>query len=84
MSSTPPSDKLGNKSTRSFATVRAWMEHFNSDPLHIECRRAAAPKLPTRVIDVGDRTREPSLFQSNDAVEDRYVALSYCWKETET
>ncbi|KFY08087.1 hypothetical protein V492_06553 [Pseudogymnoascus sp. VKM F-4246] len=81
VSSTPPSDKLGSKSTRSFAAVRAWLDHCNSDLGHSACRIASTPKLPTRVIDVGDGTRGPSLFQPNDVVKDRYVALSYCWGE---
>lgn len=34
--------------------------------------------LPTRVIDVGDGTRDPFLFETKGTY-DRYCALSYCW-----
>ncbi|KAK4109817.1 hypothetical protein N656DRAFT_791659 [Canariomyces notabilis] len=35
--------------------------------------------LPTRVIDVGDQTKQPRLHVSRPGETGRWVALSYCW-----
>jgi len=41
----------------------------------------AIARLPTRVIDIGLRRglREPTLIVPPKGLEERYVALSYCW-----
>ncbi|KAF8852595.1 HET-domain-containing protein [Acephala macrosclerotiorum] len=55
---------------------------------HTKCRKDEAPKLPTRVLDVGPRqlsnnadTSEPFLYESPKVFfhHSEYVALSYCW-----
>lgn len=35
--------------------------------------------LPTRVIDVGDDSREPRLHISSEGEIGEYVSLSHCW-----
>jgi hypothetical protein len=39
---------------------------------------AGSYTLPTRVIDIGDNSREPRLFEPNGLVG-RWLALSHCW-----
>ena len=47
---------------------------------HQRCREAIGlnPKLPKRVIDVGDENESPRLFETN-GISANYAALSYCW-----
>lgn len=52
---------------------------------HKRCQKAIGlnPRLPTRVVDVGSREHHPHLFQTKGE-RGNYVALSYCWGESNT
>ena len=70
-------------SSESFSRIRQWITHCTSN--HPRCRLDISgsyvpdcPKLPTRVLNVGDEARDVSLFISNGESA-RYVALSHCW-----
>ncbi|KAI0520846.1 heterokaryon incompatibility protein-domain-containing protein [Xylaria bambusicola] len=65
----------GTSSLSSFQVAKTWL--YNCITNHQSCGSASGP-LPTRVIDVGDDSRDPFLLESKGA-HDRYCALSYCW-----
>lgn len=58
--------------------VREWIEYCNQK--HKRCQDQIAPRMPTRILDVGD----PAASQFTSLVETRgkrgrYIALSHCW-----
>jgi len=67
---------LGVWSDESFLQARTWIAECESG--HIDCTRDVEHRLPTRVVDVGDSARQPSLLESNGRYG-KWVALSYCW-----
>ena len=67
---------LDARSDESFLRARAWIAACQSD--HKDCAQDIEHRLPTRVIDVGDSVRHPSLLETNGQ-QGRWVALSYCW-----
>ncbi|KAJ9633912.1 hypothetical protein H2199_009203 [Coniosporium tulheliwenetii] len=71
-------DARGSMAQTFFSIAKEWLHQCTST--HDACKRAVAPALPTRVLDVGpdDGSAEPYLFISNGATAD-YVALSHCW-----
>ncbi|KAJ8113101.1 hypothetical protein ONZ43_g5230 [Nemania bipapillata] len=47
---------------------------------HESCPRRCSPKLPTRVVDIGDIDGTPFRLRTNQTeTRGQYVALSYCW-----
>ncbi|KAI1170501.1 heterokaryon incompatibility protein-domain-containing protein [Nemania sp. FL0916] len=65
----------GTSSSSSFQIAKTWLHECTAN--HVACSHGSVP-LPTRVIDVGDGSRDPFLFESKGAHHD-YCALSYCW-----
>ncbi|KAI1359280.1 heterokaryon incompatibility protein-domain-containing protein [Xylaria arbuscula] len=65
----------GTGSFSSFQFAKTWLHNCMTN--HKLCGATSAP-LPTRVIDVGDGTRDPFLLETKGA-HNRYCALSYCW-----
>ncbi|KAI0468023.1 heterokaryon incompatibility protein-domain-containing protein [Xylaria cf. heliscus] len=67
----------GTSSVSTFQVAKAWLH--NCITSHEACDQGhASTILPTRVVDVGDATHDPFLFESNGACHS-YCALSYCW-----
>ncbi|KAI0188906.1 hypothetical protein EV127DRAFT_482145 [Xylaria flabelliformis] len=67
----------GTSSRSSFQVAKAWLHDCIT--CHEVCSQSHAPTvLPTRVVDVGDATHDPFLFESKGAYH-TYCALSYCW-----
>ncbi|KAI0547954.1 heterokaryon incompatibility protein-domain-containing protein [Xylaria curta] len=67
----------GTSSLSSFQVAKAWLHDCVTS--HEVCSRGhASAVLPTRVVDVGDVTHDPFLFESK-GVYHSYCALSYCW-----
>ncbi|KAH7417958.1 heterokaryon incompatibility protein-domain-containing protein [Cadophora sp. MPI-SDFR-AT-0126] len=56
--------------------LSAWIGECQAN--HPSCRQDMLPKLPTRIIDVGSNTVQPSLKITNGEVG-RYLALSHRW-----
>ena len=48
---------------------------------HNLCPKDVEVPLPTRVIDIGNATRDPRLLVPRPGARSRYLALSYCWGE---
>ncbi|KAI0849587.1 hypothetical protein F5Y00DRAFT_261372 [Daldinia vernicosa] len=73
----PDDTELGTGSPRAFEAARSWLE--NCRLYHSKCNESKDenPMLPTRVIDVGNETSEPFLYQSNGR-HAPYLCLSYC------
>jgi len=47
---------------------------------HLKCPKATVSHLPTRVIDVGTNSQNPTVYTSHlNETNDLYAALSYCW-----
>ncbi|KAI0903044.1 heterokaryon incompatibility protein-domain-containing protein [Ustulina deusta] len=65
----------GTSSLSSFQVAKRWLHNCITN--HKACGHASVP-LPTRVIDVGDGSRDPFLVESKGA-HHNYCALSYCW-----
>lgn len=58
--------------------VRRWIEFCNNN--HRLCSSPPAPKLPTRVLDVGNpENQEPVKIYETRGNLGRYVTLSHCW-----
>ncbi|KAI1077774.1 hypothetical protein F5B20DRAFT_252721 [Whalleya microplaca] len=74
----PDDPELGTASPRAFKVARAWLE--NCKYYHSTCSEAKDedPVLPTRVIDVGNETSQPFLYEGNGK-RAPYLSLSYCW-----
>jgi hypothetical protein len=66
------------RSDEYFLRARAWIAACESD--HKDCIQDIEHRLSTRVVDVGDSERHPSLLETNGR-QGRWVALSYCWGE---
>ncbi|KAI1751541.1 heterokaryon incompatibility protein-domain-containing protein [Xylaria castorea] len=67
----------GTSSLSSFQVAKAWLH--NCITSHEVCSQGnALTTLPTRVVDVGDDTHAPFLFESKGTYHS-YCALSYCW-----
>ncbi|TGJ84829.1 hypothetical protein E0Z10_g3902 [Xylaria hypoxylon] len=67
----------GTSSSSSFQVAKAWLHNCITN--HEACGQShASTTLPTRVVDVGDGTHDPFLFESN-GMRHSYCALSYCW-----
>ncbi|RDW73687.1 hypothetical protein BP5796_07129 [Coleophoma crateriformis] len=64
-------------SERVYDHARRWLHECEDE--HDECPTSSAPRLPTRVIHVGDVNHDPHLYISRPAEKAKYVALSYCW-----
>lgn len=66
-------------SDKIFGTARRWIEECHSD--HETCHYDANALLPTRVIDVGSEKTEATstLHLAEEGERGAYVALSYCW-----
>lgn len=58
--------------------VRKWIEFCDNN--HSLCSSPPAPKLPTRVLDVGNRENQNlvKLYETRGDLG-RYVSLSHCW-----
>ncbi|KAF4463200.1 heterokaryon incompatibility [Fusarium albosuccineum] len=79
-------DIQGTGSSNALNTARYWLQTCKSCPQHVSCQEAMSsetPVLPTRVIDVGDETSHPFLFEPQ-GLRASYCALSYCWGKTRT
>lgn len=65
-------------SPEAFKLAKHWLDKCEGS--HTTCKKFCSGEmpLPTRVIDVGDKTRAPFLFRSQ-GMKGRYCALSYCW-----
>ncbi|RYC62416.1 hypothetical protein CHU98_g3791 [Xylaria longipes] len=67
----------GTSSLSSFQVAKAWLHNCITN--HEACGQGhASTTLPTRVVDVGDDTHDPFLFESK-GTRHSYCALSYCW-----
>jgi hypothetical protein len=64
------------RTEESFAQIDSWISECSLN--HSNCCPRVPLCLPTRVIDVGDSSRSPSLFTSLGQ-HGTWVALSYCW-----
>ncbi|KAH8770363.1 heterokaryon incompatibility protein-domain-containing protein [Hyaloscypha finlandica] len=70
-----------------FDLIRSWISQCDGHPLCTRVPRFAAAEqfqLPTRLIDIGTGTADPSIrlvlsASLNTAEDCRYVALSHCW-----
>lgn len=63
---------------RDVQTISTWLQDCEMN--HSECRykEPISPNLPTRVLDVGDTNRSPSLVVSNGRTG-KYMCLSHRW-----
>lgn len=69
------SDPLGYPT---MARVREWIEYCNQN--HIKCQDRKAPRMPTRILDVGDsETPQFTFLVETQGQCGRYIALSHCW-----
>ncbi|KAH7117856.1 heterokaryon incompatibility protein-domain-containing protein [Dendryphion nanum] len=68
----------GTESEGTMALARSWL--LNCITEHDKCSASMTdlPRLPTRVIDVGNDLQDPRLFVTNEK-PGVYAALSYCW-----
>ncbi|KAI0455041.1 hypothetical protein F5B21DRAFT_524181 [Xylaria acuta] len=74
-----PNDReSGTGSPQAFKFARAWLENCRLHHPICSGKKDENPVLPTRVIDVGGRTAEPFLYESNNE-RAPYLTLSYCW-----
>jgi hypothetical protein len=55
-------------------TIKKWLQGCLDS--HKECKEAAQPTLPTRVLDL--EPHEPRVWETN-GVKGKYIALSHCW-----
>jgi hypothetical protein len=60
------------------ARVREWIEGCNQN--HTKCQDRKPPRMPTRILDVGDSEASELTFlvETQDQCG-RYIALSHCW-----
>lgn len=59
------------------AQIQQWLEHCMKN--HARCPLKEAPRMPTRVIDVGDEYTKPRLLVNAPVDTGKWVALSHCW-----
>lgn len=57
--------------------VKQWLDHCITD--HTDTCPETVTDLPTRVIDVGSRQRDPKLHEPTPGDRGCFCALSYCW-----
>ncbi|KAI3318880.1 HET-domain-containing protein [Xylariaceae sp. AK1471] len=67
----------GTASASSFHVAKVWLQNCITSH-ETCCQTPASTALPTRVVDVGNESQDPFLFESKGA-HHRYCALSYCW-----
>ncbi|RDL38648.1 uncharacterized protein BP5553_02988 [Venustampulla echinocandica] len=67
-----------------FRLIKSWLDTCVFH--HPGCNTSIISQLPTRVIDVGMQggQQDPFLFTPPQGYKYSYVALSYCWGNTET
>ncbi|KAH7006988.1 heterokaryon incompatibility protein-domain-containing protein [Ilyonectria destructans] len=70
-------------SEQNLALITGWISDCDS---HAQCSLRASPRVPTRLIDIGDSEGHANLRLLNTADHEnlrneppRYIALSYCW-----
>lgn len=70
-------------SEQNLALITGWISDCDS---HAQCSLRTSPRVPTRLIDIGDSEGHANLRLINTADHEnlrneppRYVALSYCW-----
>ncbi|KAJ9602850.1 hypothetical protein H2200_012630 [Cladophialophora chaetospira] len=78
ITSRPPNPSPGSR--QGFEQVKSWLAQCERD--HGEACAPRDSRLPTRVIDVSDSNRLQLLQTSPNSVG-KYVALSYCWGESQ-
>ncbi|KAI1172382.1 HET-domain-containing protein [Nemania sp. FL0916] len=70
--------ELDLASEANFDLARRWMNACQND--HTGCLKNSTPDLPTRVIDVGAKSRDQRLrLIITQGQRGSYVALSHCW-----
>ncbi|KAH8588551.1 heterokaryon incompatibility protein-domain-containing protein [Bisporella sp. PMI_857] len=62
-----------------FGLIREWLRACDKDHSDYGCRPRLNPRLPTRVLKVGDDSSPPSLYCSGPDERGKYLALSHCW-----
>lgn len=60
----------------SVEVLKKWMKRCDEEHEHCLPKSVC---LPTRVVDVGDSTSDPRLFEPDDLVIAEYATLSHCW-----
>ncbi|KAM0424952.1 hypothetical protein ACHAPT_009753 [Fusarium lateritium] len=60
-----------------FIMMRSWVQECQQN--HPDCLNREAPKLPTRVIDVGVDDTESVQLLCSQGMRANYIALSHCW-----
>jgi hypothetical protein len=60
------------------AFIKSRMEKCLEHPCCIPAQPAVLPKLPTRLIDIGN-TRDEIRLEENPKAGEAYIALSHCW-----
>ena len=70
-----PQVKLGDSAT----LIRKWLDDCQERHASCSLGSTTAPKLPKRVIDVGEDDSGVKLYESQPEEEANYVALSHCW-----
>lgn len=81
-----PFDQYGDTSTgspKALSVAKHWLQICQTSPKHSFCRDTygspgTRSPLPTRVLNVGSKDREPFLFEGN-GLKEPYCILSYCW-----
>ncbi|KAG0649689.1 hypothetical protein D0Z07_3961 [Hyphodiscus hymeniophilus] len=61
--------------------VRRWLEECSAH--HPLCSKHDYVPLPTRIIDIGDANKCPTLYSPPPGTRGRYLALSYCWGKSQ-
>ena len=69
----------------SSAQIRAWVFYCDQRHGHFDSQKQDddIPKLPTRLVDVGNASTPPRLHISSNGQSGRYLALSHCWGSPE-
>lgn len=76
----PPAKSYNDQ--QSYDLARRWLRDCFTN--HKFCPKDTDRPLPTRVIDVGNVHRDPSLFTPPPGMLGKYAALSYCWGQIQT
>lgn len=61
----------------SYDIARRWLRRCSEN--HELCPKDVDSLLPTRVIDIGSSSRDPTLYIPAPGTRGKYAALSYCW-----
>ena len=75
----PPTNSYNCR--EAYDLVRRWLGECST--YHGFCPKDVYVPLPTRVIDIGDATRGPTLYIPTPGTRGRYLALSYCWGKSQ-